>query len=150
MTKNIEDKKYLTVTEIAQKAGVTRNKAWSFIRKNKIKPKDKNKKPFQFDSKIVFEIKQKQKKKQNKNKAKYDNSGVSDSVLKMFEKELAIKNEQIKEQAETIKYLQSENISMRLQGEKQQKLLDDAQAKIEAVSDDEKVEKKKHWWNFRK
>ena len=61
----IEDKS-LTVSEIAEKASLTRNKVWSYIRKNGIKPKSKKGKTYQFDSQIVSELIQKQSKKQFK------------------------------------------------------------------------------------
>lgn len=66
MIENQIESKVLTVSEIAKKAGVSRNLVWSYIRRNKIKPIVKEKKNFRFDSGIVLEIKREQKKKQVK------------------------------------------------------------------------------------
>lgn len=148
--KQIEDK-LLTVSEIAEKVGVSRNLVWSYIRKNKIKPILKEKKNFKFDSEIVLKIKQKQEKKQQKNNEKDENDEndvVSGNVLEILHEQLKIKDEQIKNQQETIDFLRSELIQSQLDNRKNQKLLEDAQKKNDAVSaEDLKAdEKKKSFW----
>lgn len=156
MDKNKIENSILTVSEIAEKAGVSRNKAWSYIRRNKIKPVDKQSKVFKFDSKIVLEIKKKQQKKQNKNSDSNYNSTVSESVLSVLKKQLEanqeiIKNQQkqIEKQQETIDYFKSENMALRIDNSKKMKLLEDNQKKQDAISESEvKEEKRKnlHWW----
>ena len=138
----------LTVSEIAKEAGVSRNKVWSYIRRNKIEPVEKKNKVFKFDSSIVLKIKEKQKKKQIKNSRSVSSSVDSSVVFEMLQKQLEIKDEQIKQQQEMIDYLRSENISFRLESSKQKKLLEDRQAKLDAISgSDLKQERSnKHWW----
>lgn len=145
--KQIENKT-LTVSEIAEKVGVSRNLVWSYIRKNKIKPVIKEKKNFRFDSSIVSEIKEKQEKKQEKNSKKEENDIVSDAVLEILHEQLKVKDEQIKKQSETIDFLRSELIRSQLENGKNRKLLEDVQKKNDAVSaEDLKAdEKKKSFW----
>ena len=144
--KQIEDKS-LTVSEIAKKAGVSRNLVWAYIRKNGIKPVKREKKNFKFNSEIVLKIKQNQEKKQEK---KNENKSVSKDVLEILHEQLKVKDEQIEKQNETIEFLRSEVISARLEAKKNQKLLDDAKKKEEAVSANElkQEENKKKWWHF--
>lgn len=146
--KQIENKS-LTVSEIAKKANVSRNLVWSYIRKNKIKPILKEKKNFKFDSEIVLKIKQKQEKKQQKNNEKDENDVVSGNVLEILHEQLKIKDEQIKKQQETIDFLRSELIQSQLDNRKNQKLLENAQKKNDAVSaeDLKKGEEKKSFWS---
>ena len=144
--KQIEDKS-LTVSEIAEKVGVSRNLVWSYIRKNKIKPVIKEKKNFRFDSSIVSEIKEKQEKKQEKNSKKEENDFVSDAVLEILHEQLKVKDEQIEKQNETIEFLRSELIHAQLENSKNRKLLEDAQKKNDAVSaEDLKTDEKKSFW----
>lgn len=140
----------LTVSEIAEEAGVSRNKVWSYIRRNKIKPVEKNNKVFKFDSSIVSEISEKQKKKQVKNSKNVDNGVVSNTVLEILQKQLEIKDNQIKKQQETIDYLKNENIAFRLKSGKQKKLLEDKQSKLDAISENDlkRKENGKHWWQL--
>lgn len=139
----------LTVSEIAEKADVTRNKVWTFIRKNKIEPVKKYGKSYKFDSSIVSEIIEKQNKKQVKPENKETNN-ISADVLKIFQKQLEIKDKQIAEQQETIDYFRNENIQLRLEKSKQQKLLEDQNAKLNAISknDLETDKETRHWWQF--
>lgn len=67
MTKKRIESKVLTVSEIAEEAGVSRNLVWSYIRNHKIKPIVKEKRKYKFDSDIVLKIKKKQAKKQANN-----------------------------------------------------------------------------------
>lgn len=152
--KQIEDKS-LTVSEIAEKADVSRSLVWSYIRKNKLKPIRKNGNTFKFDSKIVLEIKKKQEKKQenkskkDENKSKKDeNKVVSNDVLEILHEQLNVKDEQIRRQAETIEFLRSEVVQARLENKQTQKLLESEQQKNEAISasDLKQKEKKQSWW----
>lgn len=148
MVKKQIENKTLTVSEIAEKSGVSRNLVWSYIRKNKIKPILKEKKNFKFDSEIVLKIKEKQKKKQQKNSKKEENGVVSDAVLEILHEQLKVKDEQIEKQNETIEFLRSELIQAQLENNKNRKLLEDKQKKEEAVSADEvevKRQKKSFW-----
>lgn len=149
MIENQIESKVLTVSEIAKKAGVSRNLVWSYIRRNKIKPIVKEKKNFRFDSGIVLEIKREQKKKQVKDDKNKSVDGVSKGVLEILHEQLRVKDEQIKKQNDTIDFLRSEVVQARLENKKNQKLLEDANQKIEAVSANELKEekqKKLHWW----
>ena len=149
MIKKQIESKVLTVSEIAKKAGVSRNLVWSYIRRNKIKPIVKEKKNFRFDSGIVLEIKREQKKKQVKDDKNKSVDGVSKGVLEILHEQLRVKDEQIKKQNDTIDFLRSEVVQARLENKKNQKLLEDANQKIEAVSANELKEekqKKLHWW----
>lgn len=144
----------LTVSEIAEKADVSRNKVWSYIRRNKIDPIEKKNKVFKFDSDIVLKIKKKQEKKQTRNDNSNNNSVASESVLSVLKKQLEANQEiiksqqkQIEKQQETIDYFKSENIALRLDNSKKIKLLEDAQRKKDAVSENNlKQERNKHWW----
>lgn len=144
----------LTVSEIAEKADVSRNKVWSYIRRNKIEPIEKKNKVFKFDSDIVLKIKKKQEKKQTRNDNSNNNSVASESVLSVLKKQLEANQEiiksqqkQIEKQQETIDYFKSENIALRLDNSKKIKLLEDAQRKKDAVSENNlKQERNKHWW----
>ena len=148
MAKKQIESKVLTVSEIAEKAGVSRNKVWSYIRRKKIEPVEKKNKVFKFNASIVLEIKIKQEKKQVKNISTTDNSAISSTVLEILQKQLEIKDDQIRKQQETIEYLKNENISFRLEASKQKKLLEDKQAKLDAISesDSKRKENNKHWW----
>ena len=115
MAKKQIESKVLTVSEIAEKAGVSRNKVWSYIRRKKIEPVEKKNKVFKFNASIVLEIKRKQEKKQVKNISTTDNSAISSTVLEILQKQLEIKDDQIRKQQETIEYLKNENISLSLQ-----------------------------------
>ncbi|MDE1535528.1 helix-turn-helix domain-containing protein [Lactobacillus gasseri] len=148
MAKKQIETKVLTVSEIAEKAGVSRNKVWSYIRRKKIEPVEKKNKVFKFNASIVLEIKRKQEKKQVKNISTTDNSAISSTVLEILQKQLEIKDDQIRKQQETIEYLKNENISFRLEASKQKKLLEDKQAKLDAISESDlkRKENNKHWW----
>ena len=148
MVKKQIESKTLTVSEIAEKVGVSRNLVWSYIRKNKIKPVIKEKKNFRFDSSIVSEIKEKQEKKQEKNSKKEENDIVSNDVLEILHEQLNVKDEQIRRQAETIEFLRSEVVQARLENKQTQKLLESEQQKNEAISasDLKQKEKKQSWW----
>ncbi len=141
--KQIEDKS-LTVSEIAEKSNLTRNKVWSYIRKNGIKPKSKKGKTYQFDSHIVSELIQKQSKKQVKTDNK--NISVSDDVLKIFQKQLETKDKQIERLQNTVDYFQKENLALRLESSKQKKLIAEKNDKLNAVSENDLKTEKKHWW----
>ena len=145
--KQIEDKS-LTVSEIAEKADVSRSLVWSYIRKNKLKPIRKNGNTFKFDSKIVLEIKKKQEKKQENKSKKDENKVVSNDVLEILHEQLNVKDEQIRRQAETIEFLLSEVVQARLENKQTQKLLESEQQKNEAISasDLKQKEKKQSWW----
>ncbi|WP_270749203.1 helix-turn-helix domain-containing protein [Lactobacillus amylovorus] len=144
----------LTVSEIAEKAGVSRNKVWSYIRRNKIEAVEKKNKVFKFDSDIISEISKKQEGKQARNNNSNNNSVASESVLSVLKKQLEANQEiiksqqkQIEKQQETIDYFKSENIALRLDNSKKIKLLEDAQRKKDAVSENNlKQERNKHWW----
>lgn len=152
--KKIESK-YLTVSEIAKNTGVTRNKVWSYIRKNNIKPVKKTDKIFYFDFKIVSEIEKKYKNKQIKNSNSNNNNAVSSSILEILEKQLEANQEIIKKQQktiekqqETIDYFKNENIALRLDNSKKQKLLEDGKKKQEAISENrEETANKQSWWS---
>lgn len=148
MAKKQIESKVLTVSEIAEKAGVSRNKVWSYIRRKKIEPVEKKNKVFKFNASIVLEIKRKQEKKQVKNISTTDNSAISSTVLEILQKQLEIKDDQIRKQQETIEYLKNENISFRFEASKQKKLLEDKQAKLDAISESDlkRKENNKHWW----
>lgn len=145
--KQIEDKS-LTVSEIAEKADVSRSLVWSYIRKNKLKPIRKNGNTFKFDSKIVLEIKKKQEKKQENKSKKDENKVVSNDVLEILHEQLNVKDEQIRRQAETIEFLRSEVVQARLENKQTQKLLESEQQKNEAISasDLKQKEKNQSWW----
>ena len=138
----------LTVSEIAEKADVSRSLVWSYIRKNKLKPIRKYGNTFKFDSKIVLEIKKKQEKKQENKSKKDENKVVSNDVLEILHEQLNVKDEQIRRQAETIEFLRSEVVQARLENKQTQKLLESEQQKNEAISasDLKQKEKKQSWW----
>lgn len=154
MDKNKIESNVLTVSEIAEKAGVSRNKVWSYIRRNKIEAVEKKNKVFKFDSDIISEISKKQEGKQARNNNSNNNSVASESVLSVLKKQLEANQEiiksqqkQIEKQQETIDYFKSENIALRLDNSKKIKLLEDAQRKKDAVSENNlKQERNKHWW----
>ena len=118
MTKEQIESKVLTVSEIAEEAGVSRNLVWSYIRNHKIKPIVKEKRKYKFDSDIVLKIKQKQAKKQANNGENKNNDSVSKDVLEILHEQLRVKDEQINEQAETINFLRSEVVQARLESKK--------------------------------
>lgn len=148
MAKKRIENKTLTVSEIAEKADVSRSLVWAYIRKNKIKSIDKNGNTFRFDSRIVLEIRKKQEKKQQKNSKNIENENVSKNVLEILHEQLKIKDRQIEKQNETIDFLRSELIQSQLENNKNKKLLEDKQKKEEAMSINELKEdkKKKSWW----
>lgn len=154
MDKNKIESNVLTVSEIAEKAGVSRNKVWSYIRRNKIEAVEKKNKVFKFDSDIISEISKKQEGKQARNNNSNNNSVASESVLSVLKKQLEANQEiiksqqkQIEKQQETIDYFKSENIALRFDNSKKIKLLEDAQRKKDAVSENNlKQERNKHWW----
>lgn len=148
MVKKQIESKTLTVSEIAEKADVSRSLVWSYIRKNKLKPIRKNGNTFKFDSKIVLEIKKKQEKKQENKSKKDENKVVSNDVLEILHEQLNVKDEQIRRQAETIEFLRSEVVQARLENKQTQKLLESEQQKNEAISasDLKQKEKKQSWW----
>ena len=144
--KQIEDKS-LTVSEIAEKANVSRNLVWAYIRKNKIKAIVKEKKHFEFDSNLVLEIKEKQNKKQGKKSEKVENNVVSENVLEILHEQLKVKDKQIKDQQDTINFLRSEVVQARLEKQKTQKLLESEQQKNKAISaNDLKPKKERSFW----
>lgn len=163
MVKKQIENKALTVSEIAEKAGVSRNLVWSYIRKNKIKPILKEKKNFKFDSEIVLKIKEKQKKKQQKNNEKEGNGTVSDTVLEILQKQLEEKDnqlarkdkqldkkdEQLKSLNDTIDFLKGEVLQVRLENQKTRKLLEEKQKKEDALTAEDlaKDEKKTSFWS---
>ena len=163
MVKKQIENKALTVSEIAEKAGVSRNLVWSYIRKNKIKPILKEKKNFKFDSEIVLKIKEKQKKKQQKNNEKEGNGTVSDTVLEILQKlleekdnqlarkdkQLDKKDEQLKSLNDTIDFLKGEVLQVRLENQKTRKLLEEKQKKEDALTAEDlaKDEKKTSFWS---
>lgn len=132
----------LTVSEIAERVGISRNKVWSYIRRNGIEAKEKKGNSFRFDSKIVSELKEKQSKKQEKKSS----NDVSETVLEILQKQLEIKDKQIREQQETINYFRNENLTLRLESNKQRKLLEDKESKLRAISENDLKTEKKHWW----
>ena len=144
MTKKRIESKVLTVSEIAEEAGVSRNLVWSYIRNHKIKPIVKEKRKYKIDSDIVLKIKQKQVKKQARNDASKNSGGVSKDVLEILHEQLKVKDQQIDDQAKTINCLLREVV----ENSETRKMLDDAQKKEEAITADElkKSDKKKHWW----
>ena len=140
--------KLLTVSEIAENAGVSRNKVWSYLRKNKIKPVKKEKNIYYFDNKIVSKIEKKHKKKKEKNRGVQSENIVSKNVLEILEKQLEDKQRTIEKQQETIDYFKSENLALRLENSKKQKLLEDNQRKQEAISENDlETEKKQGFWS---
>lgn len=149
MVKKQIENEVLTVSEIAERAGVSRNLVWSYIRRNKIKPVVKEKKNFRFDSVIVSKIREKQEKKHIKNNGSGNSNGVSKDVLEILHEQLKVKDEQIRSLQEVNDFLRSEVVQARLESKKNQKLLEDVQKKNEAISASE-VERenqtKLHWW----
>lgn len=143
--KQIEDKS-LTVSEIAEKADFSRSLVWAYIRKNKIKPISKKSNKFRFDSNLVSEIWQKQAKKQEKKSEEVKSDVVSKDVLEILREQLKVKDNQIKEQGETINFLRGEVLRAQLESRKAQKLLEDKREKENAVSADKLKEEKLHWW----
>ena len=149
MAKKQIENEVLTVSEIAERAGVSRNLVWSYIRRNKIKPVVKEKKNFRFDSVIVSKIREKQEKKQIKNNGNGNSNGVSKVVLEILHEQLKVKDEQIRSLQEVNNFLRSEVVQARLESRKNQKLLEDVQKKNEAISAGEverENQKKLHWW----
>ena len=60
--------------------------------------------------------------------------------------QLKVKDDQIKEQGETINFLRGEVLQAQLESRKAQKLLEDQQVKEKAVSADKLKKEKLHWW----
>lgn len=137
MVKQIENK-FITVSEIAKIVGINRSTVWSYIRRNKIEPKEKRGNITYFDKNIVSKIEKKYRKPRSKTKIGQDNNSVSESVLKYFQEQIDRKDEQIR-------YLQSENIKLWHDNEEQKKQLKSVQAKLTAIPE-EKKKVKKHWW----
>ena len=121
---------------------ILRNKVCQYIRRNGIEAICKKGNSFRFDSKIVSELKEKQSKKQEKKSS----NDVSETVLEILQKQLEIKDKQIREQQETINYFRNENMSLRLESNKQRKLLEDKESKLRAISENDLKTEKKHWW----
>lgn len=145
MSKNRIEESGLSVSEIADRLGVSRSLVWSYINKSKVKPISKKKNKFKFDSEIVLKIKERQNKKKKEEIKNYDNS-ISKDVLEILREQLKIKDDQIKEQGETINFLKGEVLRAQLESRKVQKLLEDKQQKEKAVSADKLKEGKLHWW----
>lgn len=59
MTKKKIDNNSLTVSEIAEKAGVSKNLVWSYVRKHRIKPVAKQNRKYRFDSTWIISKKTK-------------------------------------------------------------------------------------------
>lgn len=167
MEKKKLELRYYTVSEIAKEVGISRNKAWSYIRKNHIKPVKKTDKIFYFDSSLVSEIKKKQPKKQIKENNLQEKEPVSSSVLAILEKQLEANQETIKnlqeivekqqknieKQQETIDYFKGETLNLRLENRKKQQLIEDNKNKQDIVSENDlKTNKKQGFWGrlFRK
>ena len=145
MSKNRIEESGLSVSEIADRLGVSRSLVLSYINKSKVKPISKKKNKFKFDSEIVLKIKERQNKKKKEEIKNYDNS-ISKDVLEILREQLKIKDDQIKEQGETINFLKGEVLRAQLESRKVQKLLEDKQQKEKAVSADKLKEGKLHWW----
>ena len=77
MNKNQIEDEGLSVSEIADRLGVSRSLVWSYINKNKVKPIGKKKNKFKFNSEIVLKIKE----RQNKNKTEEINKIIIFFVL---------------------------------------------------------------------
>lgn len=118
MAKKQIDNNNLTVSEIAERAGVSRNLVWSYIRRNKIKPVVKEKNNFRFDSVIVSKIREKQEKKRIKNDGSGNSNGVSKDVLEILHEQLKVKDEQIRSLQEVNDFLRSEVVQARLESKK--------------------------------
>ena len=150
MKDNEIENKFITVKEIAEETGTTRNVVWSYIRKHKIKIAKKVKNKNLYDKQIVSKIKLEIKNKQNKNNSSKGNNSISENVFKILEKQLEDKQRIIEKQQETIDYFKKENIALRLENSKKQKLLEDSQKKQEAISENDlKMNQEtgsKHWW----
>lgn len=161
MEKDKLEKKYYTVSEIAKIVGITRNKTWSYIRKNKIEPVKKTDKIFYFDSNIISDIRQQQHKKQIKNNDKKENEVISGSVLSVLEKQLEANQETIKnlqqtvekqlktieKQQDTIDYFKGKTVNLRLENRKKQQLIEDNKNNQETVSENDlKTAKKQGFW----
>ena len=150
MKNNEIESKFITVKEIAEKTGTTRNVVWSYIRKHKIKVAKKVKNKNLYDKQIVSKIKLEMKNKQNKNNSSEVNNSVSENVFKILEKQLEDKQRVIEKQQETIDYFKKENIALRFENNRKQKLLEDSQKKQEAISENDLKTKQetysKHWW----
>ena len=145
MNKNQIEDEGLSVSEIADRLGVSRSLVWSYINKNKVKPIGKKKNKFKFNSEIVLKIQE----RQNKNKTeevKNDGNSISKDVLEILREQLKVKDDQIKEQGETINFLRGEVLQAQLESRKAQKLLEDQQVKEKAVSADKLKKEKLHWW----
>lgn len=155
MEKDKLEKKYYTVSEIAKIVGITRNKTWSYIRKNKIKPIKKTDKIFYFDSEIILEIRKNQDKKHEKANERKESDAVSSTVLAILEKQLETNRElikaqqkQIEKQQETIDFFKSENVALRIEKAKKEKLLEDSEKKKNAISvNNEEIAKKQNFWS---
>ena len=155
MEKDKLEKKYYTVSEIAKTVGITRNKTWSYIRKHKIKPVKKTDKIFYFDSEIILEIRKNQDKKHEKANERKESDAVSSTVLAVLEKQLETKREiikaqqkQVEKQQETIDYFKNENVALRIEKAKKEKLLEDNEKKKNAISvNNEEIVKKQNFWS---
>lgn len=146
----IETKKdCLTVSQIAKRANVSRNQAWSYIRRNDIKPIKKQGKYFLFDSKLIDEIVETHSKKQ----LHEDNTLDSFAILKMLEKQIEVKDQQIEALQKDNEFFKNEVLEAKLRISKQQKEIADSHERLLAISkndlkNDETTAKtpKKHWW----
>lgn len=167
------EKELFTVSEIAKKVGITRNKTWAYIRKSRIKPAKISDNTFYFDLATVSEIRKKYRKKQYKNSDLGDNSVNLDYIFDMiaklsesnqdllqkqhedFEKQQKtiqklLENQQkiIDQQQETIDYFKQENLALRLENRENRKLLEENRKKQDAISETEiKTEKKRTLWD---
>lgn len=117
-------KKYLSVSEIAKEANVSRNLVWSYIRKHKIEPASKKGKKFKFDSEIVSKIKKKQDKKQSQNNDKVGDYAISESVLEIFKKQLEEKDKQIEKLQDNLKFAQLAAVDSKKKQDEQAKLIE--------------------------
>ena len=147
MAKKQIESKVLTVSEIAEKAGVSRNLVWSYVRKHRIKPVAEQNRKYRFDSSIVLKIKEKQEKKQVKVDENKSSDNISKDVLEILKNQLEIKDKQIRDQQQTIDFLRSEVIKARFEERKKQELLEDTKSKVEAISANGlKHKEKRRWW----
>lgn len=143
--KLIEDSRLLKVNEIAEKAGVSRNVVWHYIKKNHIKPKKHDTKPYLFDANLVSKVVSKHRKTRKQthektqtqtqtNTKESSNNAVYADVLKMFQtqienltKQIEFKDKQLEQQRHDIEYFQKQVIDTRIELKNNQKLLDSVQ-----------------------
>lgn len=150
MKKEVENT-VLSVSEIAKTTGINRNTIWSFIKRNKIEPKNKKGRVSYFDKSIVSKIDA----KYNKTKIKQSNYNVPEDVSKQLLKQIDKlnrridkKEEQIEKLTDAVEYFRQENVSLKLEGAKQKKELEDTKSKLLALPEKEEKRAKKHWWSI--